>query len=174
MSRNIGMVAAASAILLAGCGGARPGTSRPLGEVSYELAFSSARDVVAQYFPVERADAEKGVIRSRPRPVEATPEGLLGGADPARKVATLHLGRENGQIIAHLAIAEQRQRAEEYRQMSAPAQNYDSVPNKSPAEMGAETVGPQREVWRTQRYDKALERRILAELYRELHPAEEQ
>jgi hypothetical protein len=167
-------LAAIGAGLLGGCSAPTPGTTRPMGSVGYEVAFTAAKEILSQHFSLLRSDPEKGIIECRPQSTEARPEGLLGGSTPARRVATLRLRREGNDVTAHLAVAVQQQQSDVYRQMRMPEDIYDSVPNKSPAEMGAEATGEQKEVWQTRRYDEALQRQILAELYRALHPVGEE
>jgi len=145
-----GLLAAAcmTAGILGGC--AQPiGRARPLGEVSYEAAFATAREVMAQYFA--RADR------------------LLGGS-PARQVATMRLRRDGRQVVAHLAVAVQRPGSAAHRQMRMNVDNYSSVPNQTPAQVEAATTPGQNESWRTDRYDRVMEQKILTQLHRSLHP----
>ena len=163
------MIALLAGGVLAGCAQPTPGRTRALGEVRFEAAFASAREVMAQYFPIADADADAGVIRSRPQAVEAPPERLLGRS-PARQVATLRLYRENGQVVAQASVAVQREGSAGHRQLSAAGDSYDTVPNKTPADAEAATTAEQNQVWETERYDHALEARILADIYAGLHP----
>ena len=158
--------------VLAGCNLPSPGTTRVLGNVQSAEAFATAKEVMSQYFSIASADPDTGLIESRPKPVAAQPERLLGSS-PARQLAKLHIGRKNGLIIAHLSVALQREGSSIHRTMQPPGENYDSVPNLTPAEDTAATTPEQNEAWRTDRYDRALERRILNDLYKALHPAEE-
>ena len=163
------MIALLAGVILAGCGQPTPGRTRMLGQVRFEAAFASAREVMAQYFSVAEADADTGVIRSRPQPVEAPAERLLGGS-PARQVATLRLYAEDGQMVAQASVAIQREGSAGYRQRNVAADSYDTVPNKTPADADAATTAEQNQVWQTERYDHALESRILADIYAALHP----
>ena len=165
-----GLLAAAcmTAGLLGGC--AQPiGRARPLGEVSYEAAFATAREVMAQYFSIESADPQTGVIRSRPKPIRARADRLLGGS-PARQVATMRLRRDGRQVVAHLAVAVQRPGSAAHRQMRMNADNYSSVPNQTPAQVEAATTPDQNESWRTDKYDRVMEQKILTQIHRSLHP----
>ena len=153
---------------LAGCSQPMPGRSRSLGTVQWEAAFASAREVLAQYYSIAEADPTTGVIRTRPKPVEARGPRLLGDS-PARQLATLRLGRKDGQVTAQLSIALQREGSAEHQQMNPARDSYDSVPNRTPAEIEAATTADQNEVWRTERYDHVLERQILDDVYRTLH-----
>lgn len=170
---HIGTVAAllVTAGLLAGCSTAAPGTTRALGDVSPDVAFATARQVLGQYFPIDDANPRTQVITTRPRPVDAGWDRPLGGY-PARQVAILRIVEENGSVAASLAVTEQRQRAQMHRSVQQVGENYDSVPNQTPAEQEAATTLEQNESWETHRYDHALEARILSELYRVLHPGE--
>jgi hypothetical protein len=109
------------------------------------------------------------VIVSHPIPVEARGERLLGGS-PARHLARLQLQRKNGLVVAHLSIALQREGSAIRRTMPAPEENYSSVPNRTPAEESAAVSPEQNEAWQTEQYDRAMERGILDELYKALHP----
>jgi len=145
------------------------GRSRVLGEVGYGTAFATARDVMAQYYSIESSDASTGEILGRPKRVQMRGERLLGGS-PARQVARLHLRRDGKQVVAHLAIAVQRQGSAVYRQYSSIDETYSSVPNQTPAEADAATTPEQNEAWRTVKHDRALEQKILGQIHRALHP----
>ncbi|MCK4277186.1 MAG: hypothetical protein KAX78_11760 [Phycisphaerae bacterium] len=165
-----GMLLAGS--LLGGCAHQTTGSTRGLGAVPYEGAFAAAVKTMSQHFSIEASDASAGTIRTQPKPVQAEPDRLLGGY-PARQVATLHLRREDGQVVARLSVALQRQRAGLYRRMRMAENNYDTVPNETPAQKEAATTIEQNQSWETQKYAHDIERRILEELYAALHgPAE--
>lgn len=169
MRRFALILAAAGALASVGCGGQSPGTTRMLGDVNYTTAFAAARDVLAENgFVVESANPDTGVINTRPKPIEAGGERLLGESQ-SRQVATMRLRRQNGQVVADLAVAQQRQDAETFRQMAGPRENYSGVPTDTPAEMDAPADPQQRYTWRTESYRGDIERRILQELYLELH-----
>ena len=174
MSRTgrIGLAAAVAMVALAaaGCQQASPGTTRMLGEVDYATAFAAARDVLAQNdFAIDSANPDTGVIRARPRLVEAGGQRLF--SDPqTRQVATMRLRREDDEIAAELAIAQQQQDAEAFRQMVGPAESYDTVPNRTPAEVEGPATPDQTQIWRTESYRHDIESRILNELYLALHP----
>jgi len=169
MIRNGTVLMVILAGLAAGCNLPKPGTSRVLGDVSYASAFATAREVMSQHFSISTADAEAGVIEARPKLVEAPAERLLGSS-PARQVASLQLRRENGLIVAHASVALQREGSSVHRVSARPGENYDDVPNRTPAEDVAATTPRQNEIWRTERQDRALERRILDQIYKALHP----
>ncbi|MFP3937069.1 MAG: hypothetical protein ACLFVW_01915 [Phycisphaerae bacterium] len=163
------LLASAATIVSVGCGGQSPGTTRTLGEVDYTTAFATAREVLAENgFVVESANPDTGVIRTRPRPADAAGERLLGESQ-ARQLATLRLRKENGQVAADLAVAQQRQDSEVFRQMSGPSQSYTGVPSNTPAEMEGPSDPQQRRAWRTDTYRGDIERMILEELYLSLH-----
>ncbi len=167
--KDLIMVGLLAALALSGCRIASPGTTRMLGQVEYASAFATGREVMAQHFSIASSDPETGVILSRPQFVEARGERLLGDS-PARNLAKLLLRKEEGMIVAHLSVALQREASAVHQSMPIPGQNYDSVPNRTPAEKTAATTTEQNEDWQTQEYDKALERSILNELYVALHP----
>jgi len=162
-------VAILAASFVTGCAQSLPGTSRSLGEVEFASAFAASREVVSQYFSVDEADPATGVITSRPVGIEARNERLLGGS-PARQLATIRLRREDGQVMAHASVAIQREGSASFRQMSPVGETYDGVPNQGPAEAEAATTPEQNELWQTERYDHALESKMLADIYRSLHP----
>ena len=157
-------------VVVCGCNVATPGTTRNLGRVDYASAFATAREVMAEHFSVASADPATGIIESRPRPAQVRGERLLGGS-PARHLAKLRIRHKDGQVVAVASVALQREGSAIHRTMYRPGENYDSVPNRTPAEDTAAMTPEQTEVWRTERYDHALERKILDKLYRTLHPA---
>lgn len=165
-----GMLLAGS--LLGGCAHQTTGSTRALGAVPYERAFAAAVTTMSQHFAIEDSDANAGTIRAQPKLVQAEPDRLLGGY-PARQVATLYLRREDGQVVARLSVALQRQRAGMHRWMRMVEDNYDTVPNETPAQKEAATTVQQNQSWETQKYAHDIERQILEELYATLHgPAE--
>ncbi len=172
MTRQGWIIFIMAAGLLAGCAAATPGRSRELGDVVYGNAFAAARDVVSQYYSIESADPDKGIIKSRPLGVDEKGERILGGNSPARQLATLTLRRKNGQIVAHASVAVQRQGSAMLRQMrTTSGEDYSSVPNQTPAEIEAATTPEQNESWITQRYAHDVENKILDDIYRALHPS---
>jgi hypothetical protein len=155
----------------AGCGASSPGTTRMLGKVDYATAFATARDVLGQNdFAIESANPDTGVIRTLPRLVGPGGERLFSESQ-TRHVATLRLRREDGQVAAEPTVAQQQQDAEVFRQMGEASDSYDTVPNRTPAEVEAPASPEQRRVWRTESYRHDIERRVLNELYLALHPA---
>ena len=103
------------------------------------------------------------------KPADAGAERILG-ASPARQLATLRLRKEDGQVVAQATVALQRQGSDIHRQINPAAGSYDSVANRTPAELEAATTPQQNEAWVTERYAHDLERKMLADLYRLLHP----
>jgi hypothetical protein len=160
------LLALLGAGLPGGCGDLAPGTTRELGDAEFDFAFAEAREVMSQYFELASVDPDAGEIRSAPAQAEAGPERLLGRSN-ARQVATMRVYRKGGQIVAQASVAVQRQADSIHR---GGAGGYDSVPHETPAEIEAATSAEQNELWRTERHDRGLESRILADLYRRLHP----
>jgi len=159
--------------LLVGCVEPSAGTSRPLGDVGYELAFTEAREVLREHFTIGRADPDTGIIECNPQPVNLHGERLLGGSN-ARHKARMRVRKESGGIVANLSVAVHRQGREGYRAFGHPDESsYSGVPNRTPAELEGATTPDQNEAWRTTRQDKGLEVRILGDLYRRLHPMPE-
>ena len=107
MARLI-VLAIMAAVMFAGCGAGSSGTSRQLGSVGYQPAFAAAREVMAQYFEIAKADVDTGTIKSRPKGARGGPERLLGGGSPARQVATLRLRHDGANVIAYMSVAVQR------------------------------------------------------------------
>ena len=174
MARITIMVALLGLGLLAGCDAAStPGTTRMLGTVDYDTAFRTARTVLARHFSIENAEPLTGVITSRPKEIENRPAGLIGITQgQTRQVAHLRVQRAGGQIMARLAVAVQTLGTPGVRrQVFGTGENYDSVPNKSPAEVEGATTPDQNDEWATRRYDGRREAEILNEIYRELNPA---
>ena len=159
-------------LALAGCSVAVPGTTRDLGRVDYQAAFATGRETMAQHFSVDTWDVQTGLIRARPHMAEMPPERLLGGS-PARRKATLRVWQKDGLVFAHASIAIQREGSSLYRFRTAGNENYNQVPDKTPAYEAAAITPEQKQLWETKGYDHVLERRILDDLYRALHPAAE-
>jgi len=124
---------------------------------------------MAQYYSVESANPDTGIITSRPKAAAEPHERLLGGS-PARQLATMTVRREGKTVVARASVAVQRQGGAVLRQIRPGADNYDSVPNKTPAEREAATTVQQNESWRTHRYAHEVERKILQDLFVSLHP----
>ncbi len=154
--------------LLAGCNGAGRGTTMSLGRVNYDKAFKAAKSVMGQYFSVASADADAGLIESRPKPIDAKPAGIFRNP-AARRIATLKLFREGGEVFARLAVEIQRQEAAACYQLQMAASGYNTVPDKTPAEIDAATTAEQNEAWQTQKFDHTLEYTILRDLRKKLH-----
>lgn len=173
------IAAALSGALPAGCGGDidpagsgnpmaafffgdRAGTRRPLPAASFNEAFSAARLVLSHYFQVASADADDGIIRSEPQFADRS-GGLLGGSG-SRRVAMLKITHVGGQLMAVASVAVQRKGVIVDRERRAYEDNYDSVPNQTPADVDAATTSEQNQLWETQSYDHALENQILDDL----------
>lgn len=161
----------AAAAISAGCSMASPGASQSLGTVEYAEAFAAANDTMSQYFSIASSDAVTGIIRARPKAIDAPPERILGRS-PARQVATMRIWPRGKEILADMTVAVERRGDSVYRSMPAPGENYEGVPNKPPSDREAATTIEQNESWRTEKYDHAIERKILQDLYLSLHPKE--
>ena len=166
------VVAVAAACVAGGCNQPMPGTSRSLGGVDYASAFAAANEVMAQYFSVESSDPHTGIIQSRPKVVQAPKERLLGGS-PARQVATLRVRTEGKMVVAYATVALQRQGGAILQEMRPGMDDYDSVPNQTPAEREGATTVEQNESWRTHKYAHDVERKILQDIYRSVNPKAE-
>ena len=166
---GMGLAVMLAAVAVGGCNSTPAGAKRSLGHVGYDPAFTAARDVMGQYFSLAHSSRPDGVIRSRPRFIESGRHGL-SSPRPARQVATLILRRKGRLITAYLAVAVQQQSSDVFRMMGRRDENYSGVANETPADLEAATTTRQRQLWRTVRYDHALQRRILDQLARALGP----
>ena len=166
----------AAAGMFAGCSQEMASTSRILGDVSYGQAFAAGKQVMSNFFPVASADLHSGVITSRPKSIKLRSERLLTSlvgmaGSPARRIATLKLRQSRGTVIAFASVEIQRQDSAVHRQRGADLENYDSVPNKTPAELEAASTPEQNDLWRTQRRDRSMEEKILSAVYVKLTPS---
>lgn len=170
------LIILAAAGMFAGCSPEMASTSRVLGDVSYDQAFAAGKQVMSNFFPVASADLHSGVITSRPKSVKLRSERLLTSlvgmaGSPARRIATLKLRQSRGTVIAFASVEIQRQDSAVHRQRGADLENYDSVPNETPADLEAASSPGQNELWRTCSHDRAMEERILSAVYARLNPA---
>ena len=176
MSRGRWTAAAAATALaaltvLSGCGVTEPGTRRTLGEVSYESAFATSREVLSQHFSVLPSDPSEGVLTCRPKAAEPRSARLIGLTTTGRrKTATLRLLREGKRVVAHVAVTIEQQENPVYRSAPQPGDEYSSVPNLTPAQEDAATTPEQNDVWQTVGRDHPLERKILDAIHRALNP----
>ena len=159
------------ASVLAGCQVQTPGRTRHLGAVDYGDAFSTATEVLSQYYVIAEEDPDTGQVKCRPKTVDPPPERILGRS-PARHEATLRLRRDGKNVSAQVSVAIQRQTRAVRRQMPSPGDNYDEVPNKTPSLDEAATTVRQNDTWVTQAYAHDVEIRILDDIYKALHPRE--
>jgi len=168
MSR-LGMILLAAGPILAGCQ-VDSYRCQPLGDVAYDEAFRVGRSVLAQYFSIASADPQSGKIVSRPKPIKATSDRLLGSS-PARQLAILRIRRKGGQLYADLRVHVQRQDAGVARAMQ-PITVQTELPNVTPAEETAAVTAEQSQTWANVSRDDALERIILADLLKQLTQSE--
>ncbi len=166
------LLAAAGIFACAGCSTASPGSSQSLGTVKYAQAFAAANDTMSQYFSIASSDPATGVIKARPKSVNAPRERILGRS-PARQVATMRIWPRGKDMLADMSVAVQRRGDSVYRSMPAPGENYEGVPNQPPSAREAATTIEQNESWRTEKYDHAMEHKILQDLYLSLHPKQQ-
>ena len=169
------LIVLVAAAMLAGCSQQMSGSSRVLGQVSFDKAFATSKEVMSSLFPVATADRYTGVITSRPKALDLRSERLVSRftrmrGSPARRIATLRLRQSARGVIAFASVEIQRQDSPVHRHLGADMENYDSVPNKTPAELEAASTFEQNELWRTQRRDRAMEQRILSAVYAKLNP----
>lgn len=149
--------------------GGQAGTRRVLPASNYDEAFASARAVMGQYFQIASTDKASGLIEAKPKAMDGGAEII--GRTATRQLATLQLGQGNEGLVANVSVLQQRQGSAVYRQMQVEQDNYDSVPNTSPAEMDAATTAMQNESWETYGSDASLETQILNDLQQKLTSA---
>ncbi len=171
--------------ILVGCRNADPlglatnlsvgqGTTRGLGDVSYQQAFATARGVLSQYYSIDPAktSANSGIIACRPKRVDASKDRLLGNS-PARQIAKMEISRDNGQVVAQLLVMQQRQGAAARERMGYAAErrssNYRGDPgNETPADLDAATTTEQNETWTNEKPLHDVEAQILDDLVKTL------
>jgi len=159
-----------ASLALAGCRTDAPsGTRMSLGDVSYDEAHAVAREVMGKHFQVAPSRPGDPVIAARPKPVDARAQRILGGKSPTRQLATIHLARQEGYLVANVSVLLQRQGSASYEQFGSTG-NYSTIPNDTPSQGTAATTPEQNEAWETRGHDKTLERTIVHELYDALHP----
>ena len=149
--------------ILAGCNADAGGTRRVLGPVSYDRAFAAGRDVMSQYFSLAEVDSDAGLIKSRPRLVEAG-RLRLSSNPPGRQVATLRLRADGEYVVARLTVVVHREGSHIHKYVGERDENYSGVPNRTPAEIDAATTPEQNQAWQAVRYDHSLERTILDQI----------
>jgi hypothetical protein len=157
------LIAAAGCLGLVGCEVAAPGTTRALGSVDYSQALAKARTVMSQYFSVESADPDSGMIVARPRNLGDEPARVLGAAS-ARQVATMQVQKRGDQVVARACVAVQSLGTDVFRTLPRTGDNYSTVPDETPAQKEAATTAEQNQSWRTERYDHQTERKMLDDL----------
>ena len=170
MLRRVSVLAAAAMLAATvGCTQTQPGSSISLGKVDMGLAFTTAKDVIAQYYPIQAADPEAGTIQCQPSAAKDRQERLLG-ASPTREVASCQIYKaEDGQVMATVAVAVQQLGSSGFRAAHNQG-SYSGVPNETPAQMEAATTPEQNQTWKTLDYSAPTQRKILDDLYRRLHP----
>ena len=168
----VGIGALGLCLSVCGCFGESPGTQIVLGPVSYDRAFAVGRDVMAQYFTLEEADGETGVIRSRPRYVEARGFGI-GDRPPDRQLAHLTVRPDGTGVAIKATVSIQRQGSEAYRMFRAREEDYSKMGARDGDDLEAATTHRQNELWETYRYDRILEHTILRDLTQLLRPVED-
>ncbi|MFP4055139.1 MAG: hypothetical protein ACLFV7_14870 [Phycisphaerae bacterium] len=167
---KLGVLLAVCLLAAGGCAEweTTPGRSRDLGNVSYEHAYTTAREVFVAHFPIAEEDPATGVIVSRPASANEPGERLLGDS-PARHVATLRLRRQDSGVVVHLSIAIERKGGHVYHRGVLERENYSGRPGRTPAETDAAIDPEQDDDWQVYGYDHRRESVILAEIYRALH-----
>ena len=166
----VAIAAAALAAAVGGCAEEMQGTTRPLGDVDYALAFETSQEVLSDYFSIASADARTGVIRTRPRMIDNPQDRLLLSGAPARQIATLTLRPQGNEVHATLSVLIQQRGTETFGAVARTRENYSGVPDQTPAELEGATTPEQNETWTTTRQDKSLEVEILGLIRDRLQP----
>ena len=142
------------------------GTREALPGVSEAEAFDAARTVLAQRYKIESSDPMTGTIRTVPEPLGEGHDRLLGQS-AMRQVVGIRIRSFGSETSATVVVAIQRQGSPVHRQFGD-QENYDQVPNKTPALSDAAATAEQKDTWETQRHDAALEQELLDDLRRTL------
>ncbi len=176
------LVLTAVAILIAvtGCakmdindGGLAPGrgSSRNLGDTSYQQAFASGRMIMAQYYSIDSANVNTGIIKGKPKLTKAGRERILGNS-PSRQIATMEITQEGGTVLAQVLVMQQRQGASAMQRMgySTAGRNYNGRPgDETPADLNAASTAKQKEAWENEKPLHSVEGKILEDLFKALH-----
>jgi len=147
------------------------GSSRNMGDASYQQAFATARQVLAQYYTIASANPDTGVIKCKPKATAPSHERLIGGS-PARQVATMEISQKNGAVVAQVLVLQQRQGSSARQQMgySTERHNYSGKPgDQTPADLGAATTSQQNQAWENEKPLHNVEANILDDLFKALH-----
>ena len=164
-------VALAAAALLSGCSIPNPGTVRQMGDANYDTTLDTAKQVFSQYYSIESVDPDMGVIVSSPKVQEGPSGRFLENKTNVREIATMRLTRTNTGVMAQVSVEVQKLGTEAIRQATQTGENYNEVPDKSPAQGEAATTYQQNQTWFFDHYNKGAEGKILADLYTALHSA---
>jgi hypothetical protein len=168
------LIISAVAVLLAaafmtGCSIPNPGTVRLLGDVNYDAAFDTAKQVFAKYYSIESVDADKGVIVSSPKEEEGPSGRIFASRTRVREIATMRLTRTSTGVAAQVSVEVQKLGTDAIRQTTLTGENYSQLPDKSPAQGEAATTYEQNQTWFFDHYNKGEEGKVLADLYTALH-----
>ncbi len=148
------------------------GTSRSLGDVTYQQAFATAKIVLQQYFPIKEANPNTGIIVTLPQAVDAGNDRILGGS-PARQSARMEITQKSGVPFAQVVVIQERQGSAPIREMgyATERRNYSGNPGDvSPADQGAATTPDQNEAWQIEKSSvPSVEGKILQDLFSKLH-----
>lgn len=155
--------------LLPGCSIPNPGIVRQLGDVNYDTTLDTAKQVFSQYYSIESVDPDKGVITSTPKEQEGPSGRIFASKTRVREIATMRLTRTSAGVAAQVSVEVQKVGTDAIRQATLTGENYNQLPDKSPAQGEAATTYEQNETWFFDHYNKGAESQMLADLYRALH-----
>ncbi len=161
------ILGAVACALLAGCQNERFSSVR-LGEVGYQAAYREAVGVFGDYYSIAKSDAGSGKIISRPKATAGRPDLILTNPR-SRELAEMRIRRDKGQVWADLRVQVQRQQSGGYASMDILSTQHER-PDKTPGQTGAPYTADQNDLWKTTGVNRLLERRILNDLYRRMHP----
>jgi hypothetical protein len=144
--------------------------SAPLPTHDAQLAFDSARDVLAKHFEVATLNWAQGAIETKPQPIEqprnATMADYRGAKSRWRRTVYFETTRDGLSITGNVAVRLERESTAEATAMTGSMDTGSSTSElpRTGAEYSRAPSKPPREVWTEVGYDASLAREILAEI----------
>ena len=170
MNRCAYFTAISLALASAGCNG---GTDvidtfshRRFENTTQQAVYLAAQATMSEYFRIELADDDTGVIRSVPTIVPAAAEDRLLGrrlSSPrqVRKIAEIRIEPIDSIIVVRCGVLVQR--SEPTRSLAyAPQRSIDDLPNQTPLQESEGRDDQSNLAWSAAGYDHKLEREMLA------------
>jgi len=139
-----------------------------------ESAFDAAKFAVSQWFPIELAQPQDGLITTHP--VEFEERGGTGRFRDAalnfpnrmRRKAIVRVTQTGNQASVDCVVIKERLDTPDYR-VFAMNREFDDVNNQTPIENEAATSSRQNEVWTEVGRDHSMERQILNVVRDKIH-----